>query len=160
MGAEQQLRRAGRVRDPDGGRSGVAAARGAGGAAAASIASLPLRRAQPLEVFVRESTAPERFRTMVLGIVALLGLVLAAVGISGVTYRGVVDRTREFAVRLALGSEPAAVVRLVLVESMRDLAIGAVVGLAGGAALCVVARALARERRRGRRDHDRRRRSS
>ncbi len=66
-------------------------------------ASLPLRRAQPLEVFVRESTAPERFRTMVLGIIAALGLVLAAVGISGVTYRGVVNRTREFAVRLALG---------------------------------------------------------
>ena len=101
-------------------------------------ASLPLRRVQPLEVFVRESTAPERFRTMVLGIIAMLGLVLAAVGISGVTYRGVVDRTREFAVRLALGSQPAAVVRLVLLESMRDLAIGAVAGLAGGIALCML----------------------
>ncbi len=55
-----------------------------------------------------ESTAPERFRTMVLGIIAMLGLVLAAVGISGVTYRGVVDRTKEFAVRLALGSQPGA----------------------------------------------------
>jgi putative ABC transport system permease protein len=101
-------------------------------------ASLPLRRAQPLEVFVRESTAPERFRTMVLGIIAALGLVLAAVGISGVTYRGVVNRTREFAVRLALGSAPAAVVRLVLLESMSDLAIGSAAGLAGGAALCVL----------------------
>lgn len=101
-------------------------------------ASLPLRRAQPLEVFVQESTAPERFRTMVLGIIAMLGLLLAAVGISGVTYRGVVNRTREFAVRLALGSEPAAVVRLVLLESVRDLAIGAIAGLAGGAALCVL----------------------
>jgi putative ABC transport system permease protein len=101
-------------------------------------ASLPLRRAQPLEVFVRESTAPERFRTLVLGIIAALGLVLAAVGISGVTYRGVVNRTQEFAVRLALGSEPAAVVRLVLLESMSDLAIGSVAGLAGGAVLCVL----------------------
>jgi putative ABC transport system permease protein len=100
--------------------------------------SLPLRRAQPLEIFVQESTAPERFRTTVLGIIAGLGLVLAAVGISGVTYRGVVNRTREFAVRLALGSDPAAVVRLVLFESMRDLAIGSVAGLAGGAALCVL----------------------
>lgn len=100
--------------------------------------SVPLRRAQPLEVFVQESTAPERFRTMVLGIIAALGLVLAAVGISGVTYRGVANRRREFAVRLALGSQPEAVVRLVLFESMRDLVIGAVVGLAGGAALCVL----------------------
>lgn len=106
-------------------------------------ASLPLRRAQPLQVFVRESTAPERFRTMVLGIIAALGLLLAAVGIAGVTYRGVVDRTREFAVRLALGSGPAAVVRLVLLESMRAVAIGAIAGLAGGAALCgLLARAM------------------
>jgi putative ABC transport system permease protein len=100
--------------------------------------TLPLRRVLPLEAFVRESTAPERFRTMVLGIVALLGLVLAAVGVCGVTYRGVLDRTREFAVRLALGSEPAAVVRLVMRESARDLALGAAGGLLGGAALCAL----------------------
>jgi putative ABC transport system permease protein len=101
-------------------------------------ASLPLRRVQPLDVFVNESTASERFRTMVLGIIAMLGLVLAAVGISGVTYRGVIDRTSEFAVRLALGSAPGAVIRLVLAESIRDLAIGAIAGLAGGAALGAV----------------------
>jgi hypothetical protein len=49
--------------------------------------SLPLRKAQPLEVFVAESTAPERFRVSVLGILAALGLVLAVLGIAGVTYR-------------------------------------------------------------------------
>jgi putative ABC transport system permease protein len=98
-------------------------------------ASLPLRRVQPLDTFVSESTAPERFRTMVLGIIAMLGLVLAAIGISGVTYRSVIDRTKEFAVRLALGSERAAVVRLVLAESMRDLTLGTLAGLGGGMAL-------------------------
>jgi ABC-type antimicrobial peptide transport system permease subunit len=87
---------------------------------------------------VSESTAPERFRTMVLGIVAALGLVLAAVGIAGVVYRGVVDRRKEFAVRLALGSRPLDVVRLVLLESARDLARGAAAGLAAGALLCAV----------------------
>jgi len=101
-------------------------------------AALPLRRVQPLEVFVRDSTAPERFRTMLLSIIAALGLALAAIGISGVTYRAVVDRTREFAVRLALGSQPRAVVRLVLTESARDLALGAIAGLAGGTALCAI----------------------
>ncbi|HEX8030797.1 MAG TPA: ABC transporter permease, partial [Vicinamibacterales bacterium] len=101
-------------------------------------ASLPLRRVQPLETFVAESIAPERFRTMVLGVIAMLGLLLAAVGISGVTYRAVIDRTKEFAVRLALGSEPGGVVRLVVVEATRDLAIGTIAGLAGGAVLCVL----------------------
>lgn len=96
--------------------------------------SLPLRRVQRLESFVNESTAPERFRTVVLTIIAMLGLVLAALGIAGVTYRGVVDRSREIAVRMALGSGPEGVIRMVLAESMRDLVIGAVVGLAGGVA--------------------------
>jgi ABC-type antimicrobial peptide transport system permease subunit len=50
----------------------------------------------------------------------------------------VIDRTKEFAVRLALGSDAGSVIRLVLGESIRDLAIGAVAGLAGGAALCVL----------------------
>jgi putative ABC transport system permease protein len=100
--------------------------------------SLPLRRVQPLDTFVHESIAPERFRTMVLGIMAALGLVLAAVGISGVVYRGVVNRRREFAVRLALGSQSGAMVRLVMFESLRDLAAGAAAGLAGGAALCAI----------------------
>jgi putative ABC transport system permease protein len=100
--------------------------------------SLPLRKAQPLDVFVNESTAPERFRTMVLGLIAMLGLMLAAVGISGVTYRSVIDRTREFAVRLALGSEPLSVIRLVVFASIRNLAIGAVAGLAAGAVLCAL----------------------
>jgi predicted permease len=101
-------------------------------------ASLPWRKAQPLEVFVNESTAPERFRAFVLSILALLGVVLAAVGISGVTYRSVIDRTRDFAVRLALGSGPGAVIRLVLAETIRDVALGAGAGLAGGVALAIL----------------------
>jgi putative ABC transport system permease protein len=101
-------------------------------------ATLPLRKAQPLEVFIAESTAPERFRMMVLSLVATLGLLLAAVGIAGVTYRSVVDRTMDFAVRLALGSAPAGVVRLVMLESIRDLTIGIAAGVAAGAAACVM----------------------
>jgi putative ABC transport system permease protein len=100
--------------------------------------ALPLRKAQPLEVFVNDSTAPDRFRSLLLGILAILGVVLAAVGICGVTYRSVVDRHKEFAVRLALGSQPRAVVRLVVFESIRDLAIGVLIGTAAGAALCVL----------------------
>ncbi len=106
-------------------------------------ASLPLRKPQPLAAFVNESTAPERFRAAVLSTLAALGLVLAAVGISGMTYRAVVDRTSEFALRLALGSDPAGLVRMVLREAMRDVAIGACAGFAAGVVLCAsIARVL------------------
>ena len=100
--------------------------------------ALPLRKAQPLDAFVNESMAPERFRTIVLGIIGVLGLALAMVGISGVTYRGVLDRRRDFAVRLALGSEPAGVIRLVMIESLRDLALGTMAGIAAGAGLSLL----------------------
>jgi ABC-type antimicrobial peptide transport system permease subunit len=98
--------------------------------------ALPLRRVQPLEAFLKESLAPERFRTTLLTIIAILGLALAVLGIYGVTYRGVVDRRREFAVRVALGSERAGVLRMVIVEAVRDVASGVVAGVAGGVLLC------------------------
>jgi hypothetical protein len=98
--------------------------------------ALPLRRVQPLEEFLRESLAPERFRTTLLTIIAILGLALAVLGIYGVTYRGVIDRRREFAVRVALGSERAGVLRMVIVEAVRDVASGVVAGVAAGVLLC------------------------
>ena len=98
--------------------------------------ALPLRRVQPLGAFLDESLAPERFRTTVLGVIVSLGLVLAALGIYGVTYRGVVDRTREFAIRLALGSERPRVLRMVMAESLKDVAAGLAVGVAAGVVLC------------------------
>jgi ABC-type antimicrobial peptide transport system permease subunit len=101
-------------------------------------ASLPLRKVQPLDVFIRESTAPERFRTMVIGLIGLLGLALAGIGIAGVTYRGVVDRRKDFAVRLALGAEPIGVIRLVMLESVGNLIIGSVAGLAAGAGVSLL----------------------
>jgi putative ABC transport system permease protein len=98
--------------------------------------ALPLRRVQPLDAFLQESLAPERFRTTVLGVIAALGLILAALGIYGVTYRGVVDRTREFAIRLALGSERPGILRMVMTEAMRDVTAGAVAGVIAGVVLC------------------------
>jgi len=106
-------------------------------------ASLPLRKPQPLETFVNESLAPDRFRAIVLTMLAALGLVLAGVGIAGMTYRSVVGRTREFAVRLALGSRAPALVGLVVRATALDMAIGACAGLLGGVWLCaLVARSL------------------
>lgn len=97
---------------------------------------LPLRRVQRLETFLDESLAPERFRTIVLGIVAGLGLTLAALGIAGVAYRTVADRAHEFSLRLALGALPSRVLTLVVADSLRSVIAGTVAGGVLGWILC------------------------
>ena len=86
--------------------------------------SLPLRNPQALATFLSDSVAPERFRAAVLGVIGALGLTLAALGIYAVTYRSVVERTHEFAVRMALGSGRGDLLRLVLGDAVRDVMIG------------------------------------
>lgn len=97
---------------------------------------LPLRRVQPLETFLEESVAPERFRTIVLGVIAGLGLALAALGIAGVAYRTVADRAHEFSLRLALGALPSRVLALVVNDSLRSVVAGTILGAGLGWMLC------------------------
>jgi putative ABC transport system permease protein len=99
-------------------------------------ASLPLRRVQTLEAFLDDTVAPVRFRTTLLAIIAVLGLTLAALGVYGVAHRAVLERAREFAVRLALGARPGGIVKIVVTEAMKDVAIGAAIGVIAGIALC------------------------
>jgi putative ABC transport system permease protein len=93
---------------------------------------LPIHRVAALESFLSDSLKPQRFRATVLMLLAGLGLLLAAVGIYGVTARGVVERTREFGVRVALGSQPADVVRLVIAQALQAVGVGTVAGITGG----------------------------
>src|SRR5262249_46883781 len=55
----------------------------------------PLADVSTLEQFLGDSVGPDRFRGILLGVFASLGLLLAGVGIYGVTSRGVAERTRE-----------------------------------------------------------------
>jgi predicted permease len=100
--------------------------------------SLPIHRIGTLESFLGDSLKPHRFRAAVLAVLGALGLLLAAVGIYGVTARGVVERTREFGVRVALGSNPMDVVRLVVAQSLQAVGVGAVAGGAAGVWLCTL----------------------
>jgi putative ABC transport system permease protein len=97
---------------------------------------LPLQTVLPLETFLQDSLAPPRFRSTVLAVIAALGLILAALGIYGVTSRGVVDRRHEFAVRLALGATSRRLVGNAVGDSLRNVAVGAIGGIVGGAWLC------------------------
>jgi len=73
--------------------------------------------------------AYERFRTVVMTTFGLATLALAALGIYGVVRYAVAQRTQEFGIRLALGATPNQVVRMVLAQSVRAVAIGASIGL-------------------------------
>jgi hypothetical protein len=75
------------------------------------------------------SAAPERFRAIVTGTLAILTLVLAIVGLHGVVSYAVAQRTREIGLRLALGQRPVAVVRLVMTNTLTAIAAGAVPGV-------------------------------
>jgi putative ABC transport system permease protein len=66
-----------------------------------------------------------------LGGFALLGLVLAAVGLYSVISHTVTQRSGEFGIRLALGAQPAGVLALVLRHGIRLAVLGVVLGLAG-----------------------------
>ena len=73
----------------------------------------------------------ERLLALLSGFFALVGLVLAAVGLYGVLSYAVVQRTREIGIRVALGARQLRVVRTVLAEVGGAALVGAVLGLAG-----------------------------
>jgi predicted permease len=83
-----------------------------------------------LEQLIGRQTAARRFNTTLLGVFAALAVVLALVGIYGVTSYAVAQRYRELGIRMALGAKPQDVVRLLVNESLVRVAAGVGIGLA------------------------------
>jgi ABC-type antimicrobial peptide transport system permease subunit len=74
-----------------------------------------------------------RFSTILLGSLASLGLLLAALGVYGVMAVSVTQRRTELGIRLALGAGPRALMRMVVVQSMRFALVGILAGVVGAA---------------------------
>jgi putative ABC transport system permease protein len=96
---------------------------------------LPLIEVQTLAELVSESSRERRFVTVLLGLFAATGLVLASVGIYGVISYAVAQRTREIGIRMAFGAGMGAVVRMVLGEGVKVVLAGVGAGIAGAWAL-------------------------
>jgi predicted permease len=95
----------------------------------------PETRIADLERHVRSYVSPQRFTTSLIGSFALVGLLLAALGIYAVTRAWVAARVPELGMRVALGAQRRDVLTLVLVSAGRAVLAGVVLGIAGALAL-------------------------
>jgi len=89
----------------------------------------PLSQIRLMTDMVNNSLAPRRFVVTVLGVFASMALAMALIGLYGVISYAVTQRTQELGVRMALGAQPAEILRLVLGQGMKLAGLGAVAGL-------------------------------
>jgi putative ABC transport system permease protein len=94
-------------------------------------ADVPLKELTTVSALLASTLARPRFNLVLLGSLAVLALVLAAVGLFGVVSFAVSQRTREIGIRRALGAPASDVMRLAIAEALRPAAVGLVLGLAG-----------------------------
>jgi len=102
-------------------------------------ADQPIEHAATLEDSRTEVLTPQRLNSLVFGIFAAVALAIAVVGVAGVLAFSVSARTREFGIRLALGSQRHRLLRSVIAEGASMAAVGMFAGAAFGFVLARLA---------------------
>ena len=91
----------------------------------------PLSGATTMDEVIAKSVAPRRFRTLLLGLFALLALLLAVIGVYGVIAYSSTQRTHEFGVRIALGANRQDILKLVVQQGFKLALLGVSIGVSG-----------------------------
>jgi ABC-type antimicrobial peptide transport system permease subunit len=103
---------------------------------------LPLTHVQTMEEVVSASEGPRRFNTVLITSFASAAVLLAVLGIYSVIAFSVASRVQELAIRMALGSQRAGILRLILESGAKLAVVGCVLGLAGAAATSTLLRSM------------------
>jgi predicted permease len=91
--------------------------------------TVPLYGMRTLEAQIAGTLSPERMLALVSSLFAVFAVLLAMVGLYGVLAYAVAQRSREIGIRMALGAAPGRVVRAVVQDALRMVAIGLVLGI-------------------------------
>jgi putative ABC transport system permease protein len=102
-------------------------------------ADQPIEHAATLEDVRAEVLTPDRLNSLVFGVFAAVALAIALVGVAGVLAFSVSARTREFGIRLALGSQPRHLLKGVIAEGAVMAGVGVLAGAAFGFVLARLA---------------------
>jgi ABC-type antimicrobial peptide transport system permease subunit len=95
----------------------------------------PAAEFRPLQHLVDHANSPRRFVVMLVTSFALLGLLLASLGLYAVISYSVNRRTQEIGIRMALGAEKGDVLKMVVSQGFRLALMGVAIGIAGALAL-------------------------
>ena len=97
--------------------------------------SQPITEIHTMDQILTQAVSQRRLNMLLLAVFAAIATILAAIGIYGVMAYGVTQRFHEIGIRMALGAEPADVLKMVVTDGMKLAVIGLLIGIVGAALL-------------------------